>query len=153
MFTLAEIYEMAITLEKNGKKFYEEALSRVTDERIKKLLGFLRDQEVRHLEFFTHLKNEHHKKNPQPRITPPGMNDFVQHIMAGRLFSWEEHPDIEEDTSFQSILEAALEFEKDGLTFFQFMKEALDSPEDLSEMEKILEEEREHVEKLSSLEI
>jgi rubrerythrin len=144
---------MAITLEKNGKKFYEEALNRVTDEQIKKLLAFLHDQEVRHLEVFTQFKNEHYEKNPQSKKTPPGMEDFVHDIMAGRLFSWEDHPIIEENTSFQSILQVALEFEKDGLTFFQFMKEALDSPEDLSEMERILEEEREHVEKLTSLEI
>jgi rubrerythrin len=151
MFSVTEIYDMAITLEKNGRRFYEEALSRVTDTEVKKLITFLRDQEVEHLEVFTKLKNQHLSKNPQRRAAPPGMEDFVQDIMSGRLFSWEDHPLISEDTPFQSILEAALEFEKDGLAFFQFMKEALDSPEDLAEMEQILEQEHDHVEKLKNL--
>ena len=151
MFSVTEIYDMAITLEKNGRQFYEEALSRVIDTQVKKLITFLRDQEIEHLEVFTKLKNQHLGKNPQRRVTPPGMKDFVDDIMSGRLLSWEDHPVISEDTSFQSILKAALEFEKDGLAFFQFMKEALDSPEDLAEIERILEQEHDHVEKLKSL--
>lgn len=153
MFSLTEIYDMAITLEKNGRQFYEEALSRVTDTQVKKLITFLRDQEMEHLEAFTKLKNQHSETNPQMRAAPPGMKDFVHDIMSGRLLSWEDHPVIAENTSFQNILEAALEFEKDGLAFFQFMKEALDTPEDLAEMERILEQEHDHVEKLKGLKV
>jgi len=151
MFTVQEIYDIAITLEKNGIKFYEEALKRVADERVLELLTFLLEEERGHLETFTRYKEEHLLKGTKSQKAPPGMEDFLKNVMAGRMLSWEDRPSIEEGTSFKDIKEAAIEFETDGLIFFEFMRDMLDSDEDLTEMDRIIGEERKHVERLNNL--
>ena len=38
MFTLAEIFDIAMNLERNGQEFYEQSLKRVIDKKVKEMI-------------------------------------------------------------------------------------------------------------------
>jgi rubrerythrin len=152
-FTLAEIFDIAMNLERNGQEFYEQSLKRVIDKKVKEFLIHLRDQEINHLHTFARLKEAHAAdKKPAPKL-PPEMTDLLQTSMTGHLLSWDERPDIDHNTTFAELLDAALEFERDSVLFFQFMRELVELPEEREIIDRIVEEENHHVEQLSRMKV
>ncbi len=149
MFTLKDVLEIAVNLEKNGRKFYEEAMVRVKDPTVLDLLRQLRDQELHHLETFRRLRDLHVRDTNVRDVSPRGMEDFVRDSMSGRLLSWNEKPAIDGSQSYREILESALEFEQDSVTFFRFMSEMVDGGEEKRVVDLIIREELAHVERLA----
>ena len=56
MFSLHEIYDLGIRIEKNGELFYRKAIKEFPNEGLKSLLARLADDEVKHQEFFARKK-------------------------------------------------------------------------------------------------
>ena len=58
MFTVNEILDIAIRLEKNGEAVYRQAMEKVTNPEIASTLAWMADEEVRHAERLAGLKND-----------------------------------------------------------------------------------------------
>jgi len=56
MFTASELFDLAIQVEVNGKRFYRYAMGRVKGDSLKNLLGWLADQELLHESVFVEIK-------------------------------------------------------------------------------------------------
>lgn len=52
-----DIYEFAMQFEKDGEKYYRDIAESVENEGIKKILGILADEEVRHYEILSEMKS------------------------------------------------------------------------------------------------
>lgn len=57
-FNAAEVFDIAIAIEENGKIFYDKAQDKVEDPEVKELFKFLALEEVQHREFFMALKTK-----------------------------------------------------------------------------------------------
>ena len=58
MFTMDDIIDIAVKIEKNGEKVYHDALQKVSDPSLISLLQWLADEEVQHADWFFGLKKK-----------------------------------------------------------------------------------------------
>ena len=56
MFSAREIYHLAIQIEKNGEKFYRDALEKISNPFLKELIIWVADQELKHQRWFSKRK-------------------------------------------------------------------------------------------------
>ena len=151
IFSLSEIFEIAVSLEVNGGRFYKNALAKVQKREVRELLVYLYQQEEEHQATFLRLKEESITDDRQISMPPTGFENLLKESMEGRLLSWDDHPGIDEDTTYHELLKAALDFERDASVFFSFLRELVDSPENRGAVDRIIQEEEEHIKRLSLL--
>jgi rubrerythrin len=143
MFTAREIFDIAIRLEHNGEQLYRQALDYVTDESLREMLIWLADQEVSHCNRFIEMKNS---------IKPGADELWAEQMGAAILRGAIEHRAFSlEEVDFKSIqdeaelMRVAIEFEEDGVTFYQIIRSFVTDPEPIKHIDEIIEEECKHV--------
>ncbi|MBW1999924.1 MAG: ferritin family protein [Deltaproteobacteria bacterium] len=143
MFTVSEIYHLAMKLEENGEAFYRAAMKRATSGPIRDLLQWLANEEVAHREWFA-------RREAAVRGTPNDIaldemgNKMLQDIVGGQTFSLgEANPaDI---GSVSEMIRLAIEFEEDTIIFFNLIATLVGDKETLTHLTEIIEEEKRHV--------
>lgn len=144
MFSAGEIFDIAVQLEKNGERLYREALEYVSDKSLRDTLLWLADEEVRHKKRFIEMKES----------VEPGSNDLWAEQMSAavilgavrhRAFSLED-VDFKSVRSESELMKIAMEFEEDGVTFYEILCSFITDADTLEAIEKIIEEERKHIE-------
>ena len=148
MFSVEEIFELAIRLEKNGEHYYRHFLDSLQDPEIKKIFSWLADQEVQHANFFNHLKQMHSERPSDFHETPDGV--LLQDYLGDRALSLDD-VDLASLTDPHRVLQAALEFENDTIVFFDMIKVFVTEKSALAQLEAIILEERRHIEILQNL--
>lgn len=146
MFSIGEIIDIAIQIEKNGESFYRKARENAADPGLKELLQWLADQELRHKESFLKMRASMSTKTDDPLIEQiSGAN--LQAAVGRHAFSLEE-TDFSSLHDEKELLETALGFELDSIMFYEMILSLLADPVILGHAERIVEEERNHVELL-----
>ena len=150
-FSINEIIELAIQIEKKGYTFYNKALERKNlSSNSTELLQKLRDDEIVHEKTFKKMRT----KLEQEEITLSGdwqeVSSYLRTIPNSHIFS---KPDaaIKLATSANNekeLIKNAIQFEKDTLLFFNFIYKKIEGQKVKKILKKIIEEEVSHVEKL-----
>jgi rubrerythrin/rubredoxin len=150
MFTAHDALEMAMTIEKNGRAFYTAAAAKMAQPGLKRLFEELAIQEERHYAAYQSLA-----ARPSSSVdTPIEEYDEYQVYLQGAMDSaMITEPDkalaiVERATDPQTILQAALGFEKDSLLFFYDLRDMVDEA-DRETVQAIIQEEKAHVRRLS----
>ena len=88
LFNADEIFEIAIDIEENGKKFYEQAKEKIDDQRVKELFDYLANEETAHKERFAALKAELPDSAAQDNIYDPEgeMQQYLQMMADMHVF-------------------------------------------------------------------
>ncbi len=68
MFTIKEILDMAIRIEKNGEVVYRNAIEKISNPALVSLLKWMADEEVNHAKWFSKLKQEVETLSKNPFI-------------------------------------------------------------------------------------
>ncbi len=148
-FNTEEIFELGIQIEKNGVSFYATAAENTVDQGLKDLFLRLSDWERTHVTLFENLRMK----------LPPGTGEFDlfdqdnmvhlylravadNNIFVKGLTLGSDHVIW---TSPVAVLRTALDFEKDSVVFFSSLKEIMDEKTGISEVEKIIHEELNHI--------
>jgi rubrerythrin len=146
MFTISEIYHLAMKVEKNGEAFYREALQRASDASIQSLFLWLAEEEVRHGDWF-----EKRKKalvgTPEDDVIEEMGRKILEDILGDQIFSLKE-TDLSEVDNVDAVIQLAIEFEEDTILFFNMIKELVGDDETLVGLNEIIEEENRHVQML-----
>jgi len=143
MFTAHDILDIAIRLENNGEKTYRRAREHITDEELKTLLAWIARQEHDHARWFTELKNrltqgeDHHLMADLSRA-------LVEDVIQGQAFSLQE-VDFETIDTPEKMIRTFIGFEDDTVAFYEILKNFIDDPEAVSQLEQIIGEEKKHV--------
>lgn len=147
-FSLNEIIELAIQIEKSGYSYYDHALNRKNlSEPIKKLLEKLRDEEIKHEATFKNLRSsEDYKLLGDPQDWQAAA-DYLRAISNSHVFS---KPDAAikmatEAANEKEILENAIQFEKDTLLFFHAINLKTENEKSKDIITAIINEEVSHV--------
>jgi rubrerythrin len=146
MFSLEEILDLGIRIERNGEKFYREAVEHVALEDLKVLLKRLADDEVEHVEFFTRKKQALKGKAAAPEMEKAA-SEILQGILGDQTFSLKEANPGELKT-IDELLDLAIEFEKDTLLFYEMLGSLSTEEDTLKGLQGIIQEEKRHVEVL-----
>ena len=152
-FNANEVFQIAIDIEENGKRFYEKAMDIVDDPDVKGLLAFLAQEEVEHLKRFTELKAQLPRTATEDTVWDPEneMNQYLQ--MMADMHVFRSDFDIEKELSQaknpEDILKLGIQFEKDSIIFFLTMQDATEEKKGREFIGQLIDEEKEHLRKLS----
>ncbi len=136
-----DIFTIAIQLEQEGVKFYENLASQATTEGLKSIFTMLAKDERNHELVFTSLKNK-----SVPVMVPSSVAKEAQAIF--KQFTKEAYL---KEAPQVSMYEQALEVEKKSINLYSSHLENLESAEEQNAVKKILAEEKKHYETLEEL--
>ena len=149
MFTLGEIIELAIRIEKNGENTYRKAQKEVSSPELASTLQGLADDEAEHEKWFAKLREEMDLAMEDPKLEEMGKS-ILRSVLGDQAFSITD-ADFSRIDNITSLLELSLEFEKDTIIFYEMLKEFIEDGKILSGIDKIIEEENRHVKNLEEI--
>ena len=147
-----EVLQMAVELEKKGKAFYDGVVAAMKDEKVKDIFQYLADEEVRHEKVFRTMLAD---LEPVPVSGPYDDTDMILYFKS--LIDRRIFPDADEGVSMKKELSdtapairIALSLEKDAVLFFHEML-SVTHEKDHPAVERIIEEERDHIRRILKL--
>lgn len=146
MFSVNEILDMAIQLEKNGESVYRNAVDKVTNPDLVSLLIWMADEEANHRRWFLEVK-----RNVEMHSINPFMAEMTRQVFEGILgdksFS---HRDVDFSRvgRVDDLIGIFLEFEKDTILFYETLIPFIEDDDTLQNIKKIIAEENNHIKKL-----
>ena len=146
MFSVREILDLAIQLEKNGESVYRNAVDRVTEPDLVSLLIWMADEEVQHRRWFSEVK-----KNLETHSINPFMEEMSRQVFGGMLgdksFSHRD-VDFSKVDHLDDLIGIFIEFEKDTVLFYETLIPFIEDEDTLEYLKKIIDEENNHIKKL-----
>lgn len=149
MFTLMDIRDIAIQIERNGAAAYDRASEIAGDPDVAHLLRLMADQEKDHSRWFEQLKVPKALARGDRQILEMG-RELLQNIMARQTFSLDVGR-LADAQDIHEVLRQSREFENDTILFYEMLCGFLDDPVSVRQLERIIEEERVHIEQLEKM--
>lgn len=151
VMSIEEILQIAIQIEVNGKKLYENAAQNTDNEFIKELFLHLAKEEVGHKAIFTNLLNQLGQKGPGSAY-PDEYYQYLATMAKNHVFSSsiDELLDEKEINDERKAINMAINFEKESILLFHEMK-YLVYEDEKNIIEKLIDEERSHYMKLVNM--
>ncbi len=116
MYTIADIYNIAIQIERNGEAEYRQAAQQTTDAEMKKLYLDMARQEAEHAVWFTRLL----EKTPDRQINEDELDELgaelLQNIIKEARFPI-DGKGLDEIDNMQEALMFSIALEEDTITF------------------------------------
>jgi len=151
-FSIDEIIELAIQIEKNGYTFYDRALERKDlTENSRNVLEHLRQEEVKHEQTFKALRSG--DVNRGDLVSWQEVSSYLKTIAGAHIFNRSDSAiklavDARDELE---IIENAIQFEKDTLLFFHSIYRNTNNNNTKNVLNTIIDEEVAHVTKLIEL--
>ena len=149
MFSILEIIDIAIQLEKNGETVYRQAAGQVADQELKKMLAWFADEEIRHADFFSSLKKGV-QKDTSEHFDEEMSRELIERFVKEQMFSLKE-VDFTLIDDLDELLNIFIEFEEDTLLFFEMLYPFVTNSKDSKKMDRIINEEKSHIKQLHEL--
>ena len=146
MFSVREIIDIAIKIEKNGESYYREAMEKISSPDLKPVLLFLAEQEHEHIKWFEKLKVEIETAEMDQKVAEIG-ESMLQRLIGDQTFSLGD-ADLSELESVEKLIELAIELERDTIIFYQMLQGFIEDSETLKGLDGIIAEENRHIELL-----
>ena len=152
-FNASEVFQIAMDIEENGKRFYEKAMDLVDSPDVKALLASLAQDEVEHLKTFTELKAQLPKASTEDTIWDPEheMNNYLKMMADMNIFrsDFNVEKELSRVKNPEDVLRLGIEFEKDSIIFFLTMQDETEEKKGRELIGQLIDEERKHLKKLS----
>lgn len=149
MFTINDILELAIRLEKNGEKVYRDAIEHVDNEVFKNLLVWTVEEEERHAKWFTTLKNRI-EKGEDHHILSEMSRSLIDDFVGDQSFSLKD-VDFANVQTLEDLVKVFIEFENDTILFYDMLKSFISDDDTIESINQIIGEEKDHIEKFKAL--
>jgi rubrerythrin len=150
MFTIADIRNIAVQIEKNGEETYRKAGLASKNLEIAQLLAAMAEDEKRHGEWLATIVSDKPLTEEQREMEAVG-RALLQDMIKGNAFLLAAN-ELECAKSVGEVLTRAQGFEEDTILFYQFIEGFLDDPNAVDQMKVIIAEERRHLHQLQLLE-
>ncbi len=149
MFTVTDICNIAIQIEKNGEETYLNASKTADDDHISEILVWMAKEEAHHIKWFENFRAEIEVSAEQQEIEEMGKS-LLQDMVKGNGFLLEQS-ELENAENVASVISRSIELEQDTILFYEFLSGILEDKETIKQLEKIIEEERNHIKQLELL--
>ena len=143
MFTLADVCNIAVQIEKNGEAAYRRAADQVENQDLAKTLRWLAEEERHHGELFAAIPVDKPLSTEQADLEAMG-RALLQDIVRNQTFSLEQER-LDRTANLEELLDQSIEFEQDTIEFYQFLAGFLDDRESIDRLNGIIKEEQNHV--------
>jgi len=146
LFTIKEVIDLAIRIEKNGEAVYRSAIERISNPTLVSLLEWMADEEVSHAKWFSELKQEVETLSRNPFIEEMS-RELLNDTFGEQSFSLKE-VDFSQVDRINDLINIFIEFEKDSILFYEMLQPFIQSEDTLVTLNKIIAEEKRHIEQL-----
>lgn len=150
MFTIGDIKNIAVQIEKNGEKSYRQAAGITTSPEVSEMLLWMADQESNHAEWFSKLSSKKTLTNEQLELEEMGKS-LLQEMVKGNEFLLEQNS-LNQVETIKEVLSVSKIFEQDTILFYEFLLGLLDDEETCTQLQAIIDEERNHIEQIEIME-
>lgn len=147
MFTITDIIDIAIRIERNGEKVYRTAQSEVANRALAPMLGWLADQEKDHVRWFTEMRAAFPGELDDDSPLAQMGREMLDNVVGDHSFSLED-ADFSAMTTVDELVAAAIELETDTVLFYQMLADFVQDEESLEQLNHIIGEELRHAEVL-----
>ncbi len=152
-FNAGEVFKVAIQIEENGRKFYEESQKIIESAQVKALFVELAQQEVEHKKKFESLQAQLPPESTAPTVWDPEneMDQYIKMMAEDHVFVSSAHvkSHVDQIRDAADALKLAIEFEKDSVLFFLSFEEAMTGKKDQELIKSLVKEEQEHLRRLT----
>ncbi len=149
MFTMDDLYQIAIKMEKNGESIYNDSADKISQKEFQELLKWMADEEASHIKWFTEQKNvlpleidEIQLKEMVPQV--------LETMMGNNTFSLDDI-NFNEISSLKELIETFIGFEEDTILFYEMLEVFIEDSGVIEGLETIVSEEKKHVETLRQM--
>ena len=147
MFTLNDLFDIAIKMEENGRAVYLNALKQSDNREVQSLVQWMADEECHHKSWFQKQKESLSATTNDLSVMLPGV---IKEMMGENSLSLDDLNLSEISTPVQ-MLETFIMFENDTILFYEFLEAFVDSEPVKAGLQKIIAEESTHVNKISAM--
>jgi rubrerythrin len=151
MFTLADIREIAVQIERNGEAAYRQAAETVKDSAVSEIFTWMAEEEKVHRAFFSTMESSRPISDEQRELEIMG-RQLLQEMVADQTFSLDEEMLLETD-DFAGALTQAQTLEQDTILFYEFLLNLVSDDETRQQLELVIEEEKRHIEQLELMKV
>ena len=149
MFTLHDILDLAIRLEKNGETVYRNACYIVDSISLNRILVATAEEEAKHAQWFSSLKHNIQTDADHPIMKE--INDaLIDEFVGDQSFSLKE-VDFTQIKTIKDMIDIFIEFENDTILFYDMLKSFINDTETVKSLDRIINEEKDHIEKFREL--
>ena len=152
-FNAAEVFDIAINIEENGKQFYDRSREIVKDPEVIKLFEELAREEITHKEKFQALKSQLPASAASGAVFDPNheLDLYIKMMADQHVFISSESLEAQLGgiKDARDALKLAVEFEKDSVIFFLSMQDATEGAQGKDFIGSLVKEEQEHLRRLS----
>lgn len=146
MFTINDIRNIAVQIEKNGEESYRSASRKVKDPEVAKMLQWMANEEKCHAEWFENFPVNIPLTAQQQEIAAMGKS-LLQEMVKGNTFLLAQS-ELEKMETVMEVFNRSKEFERDTILFYEFLLGFVDDRQTMQQLQKIIEEERNHLHRL-----
>jgi rubrerythrin len=146
MFSIREVIDLAIQIEKNGEQYYRDAIQKISNPSLQSMLEWLADQEGKHQSWFSERKERLETEGDDLEMEEMG-SDILQGILGDQSFSLKE-ADLSKIDGVEALIQLAVEFEKDSILFYEMIGSFIEDVETSEKLNEIIAEENHHIELL-----
>ena len=151
MFSIHEIIDIAVQLEKNGENIYRDAQKLTDNFLLSDLLEWIAAEEVNHAKWLTELKSDIELNEDHYLITEMSQT-LVSDFIGEQAFSLKD-VDLSQIGNTKDMIKIFIEFEEDTIIFFEMLKSFITDKKTTEKLDQIIIEEKNHIEKLQELKI
>jgi len=149
MFTIADIRNIAIQIERNGETTYRQAAEKTADPEIARLLETMAEDERRHGRWFENIQADQVLTEEQRQLEEVGKS-ILQEMVKEKTFSLEQDS-LQASESLEQILAACQGFEQDTILFYEMLGGFIDDEKTMAQLQAIIAEERRHYRQLAEI--
>jgi rubrerythrin len=149
MFSLGEIVDLAVQIERNGERSYRKAQKEVSNQELASILEWLANDEREHEKWFLEMRKEIDEKTEDPKLEEMG-REILNSVLGEQAFSMDD-ADFSRIKDIETLFYISLEFEKDTILFYEMIKDFIDDGKVLTGIDRIIKEEKKHVKRLEEL--
>jgi rubrerythrin len=149
MFTVNDLIDIAVKMEKNGEALYLASRRQVRSPQLKSLLQWMATEEADHCRWFADKKDKWAAEQDQTDLETM-LPDVIKEMMGDKTLSLDE-VNFSQIRSADALLKTFLTFETDTILFYEFLQAFVQDSDALSGLNKIIEEEKKHVAQLQEM--
>jgi rubrerythrin len=150
MYTIDDICDIAIQIERNGEATYRRAGKKTTDAELAALLEWMADEEQRHAKWFETLAANDRIVLAEHRDMEAMGRSLLQEMVGHQTFSLNGEQ-LETADNVEALLTQSMDFEQDTVLFYDTLRSFIDDKQTAAQLEIIIDEERGHIELLKKL--
>ncbi len=151
-YSLEEILEMAVKIEEDGAIFYESLANRTKNKEIEEIYRYLSGEEKDHIAVFKSIYKDITGRGFEKAFNEEEANLFLHSLVENRVFkdSKEIKKFLEDTSDESSVIELAIQIEKDTILYYYEILEGLEDKE-RNLVKEIINQEKSHIYRLNNL--